>query len=98
MLGLACKESCTTVKPVLSGHSQRSSKMVFKTYYSLMEVKIIAECSKRHSTILLTFIKLPFVIKVFVMSILSGRFRQVLLYIFYFSFKDNGIQNGVEPD
>ena len=28
-----------------------------------------------------TFIKLPFVIKIFVLSILSGRFTQVLLYI-----------------
>ena len=34
-----------------------------------------------HSAILLTFIKLPFVIKLFVMSFLSDRLRQVLLYI-----------------
>ena len=33
-----------------------------------MQVKSIAECSE-HSTILLTFIKLPFVIKIFVLSI-----------------------------
>ena len=33
-----------------------------------------------HSAILSTFIKLPFVIKFFVMSVLSGRFTQVLLY------------------
>ena len=33
-----------------------------------------------HSAILLTFIKLSFVIKFFVLSIFSGRFRQVLLY------------------
>ena len=33
-----------------------------------MQVKSIAECSK-HSAILLTFIKLPFVIKTFVLSI-----------------------------
>ena len=32
-----------------------------------------------HSAILLTFIKLPFAIKTFVLSILSGRLRQVLL-------------------
>ena len=43
-----------------------------------MQVKSIAE----HSEILSTFIKLPFVIKIFVFSILSGRFRQVLLYVF----------------
>ena len=34
-----------------------------------------------HSAILSTFIKLSFVIKVFDLSILSGRFRQVLLYM-----------------
>ena len=33
-----------------------------------------------HSAILLTFIKVPFSIKTFVLSILSGRLRQVLLY------------------
>ena len=36
-----------------------------------------------HSAILLTFIKLPFVIKIFVLSILSGSLRQVLLYSYY---------------
>ena len=34
-----------------------------------------------HSAIRSTFIKLPFVIKIFVLSILSGRFTQVLLYV-----------------
>ena len=34
-----------------------------------------------HSAILLTFIKLPFVLKIFVLSIFSGRLRQVLVYI-----------------
>ena len=33
-----------------------------------------------HSAILSTFIKLPFVIKIFVLSILRGGLRQVLLY------------------
>ena len=33
-----------------------------------------------HSAILLIFIKLPFVTKVFVLSILNGHLRQVLLY------------------
>ena len=33
-----------------------------------------------HSEILATFIKLPFIIKIFVLSILSGCFTQVLLY------------------
>ena len=56
--------------------------MVFKTDYHLMQVKSIAECSKvKHSAILSTFIKLPSVIKIFVLSILSGCLRQVLFYI-----------------
>ena len=46
-----------------------------------MQVKSIAESSKReHSAILLTFIKLPFVIKIIVLYILSGCFTQILLY------------------
>ena len=32
-----------TVKPVLSGHSKRRPKLVFKTNYCLMQVKSIAE-------------------------------------------------------
>ena len=46
-----------------------------------MQGKSIAECSK--GSILqyfLTFIKLPFVIKILFCLFLSGRFRQVLLY------------------
>ena len=35
-----------TVKPVRNGHSQKDQKLVFKTNYSLMQVKSIAECSK----------------------------------------------------
>ena len=35
-----------TVKPVLSGHSKRTPKLVFKTNYCLIQVKSIAECSK----------------------------------------------------
>ena len=46
----------------LSGHSQKDLKLVFKTNYRLMQVKSICN-------ILSTFIKLPFVIKVFVLSI-----------------------------
>ena len=42
-----------TEKPVLRGHSKRRPKLVFKTEYRLMQVKSIAECSKRreHSAI-----------------------------------------------
>ena len=45
-----------------------------KTNYRVMQVK------GEHSAILLTFIKLPFVINVFVLSIFEGPFTQVLLY------------------
>ena len=37
-----------------------------------------------HSAILLTFIKLPFVIKISALSIFSGHFSQVLLYLVMF--------------
>ena len=54
--------------------------MVFKTNYCLMQVKSIAECPKgEHSAIFSTFIKLPFVIKVFVLSIFEWPFTQILL-------------------
>ena len=43
--------------------------LFFKTDYRLMQVKSIAECSREHSAILSTFIKLPFVLKTFVLSI-----------------------------
>ena len=56
-----------TVKPVLSGHSKRRPKLVCKIDYRLMQVKSIAE--GEHSAILSAFIKLPFAIKTFVLSI-----------------------------
>ena len=59
------------------------SVSVFKTNYRLMQVKRIAECSKGHSAILLTLIKLPFVIKTFGLSI----FWLVVLHRFYCIFK-----------
>ena len=39
-----------------------------------MQVKIIAECSKEDSAIPLTFIKLPFVIQLFDLSIFEWPF------------------------
>ena len=42
-----------------------------------------------HSAILSIFIKLPFVIETFVLSILSVRFTQVLLYDIFISESDN---------
>ena len=50
-----------------NGLSQKDQKLVFKTNYRLMQVKSIAEGEP--SAILSTFIKLPFVIKIFVLSI-----------------------------
>ena len=67
-----------TVKTVLSGHSKRT--LDFNTDPRLMQVKGIAEWSKEHSAILSTYTKLPLTIKTFVLSILSGRLGQVLLY------------------
>ena len=57
-------------KTCVIGHSQKD-----KTNYRLMQVKSIAECSKgEHSAKLLTFTKLPFVIKIFVWSIFEWPF------------------------
>ena len=61
-------------KPVLNDHSQKDKKLVLKTKYHLMQVKSIAECSQ-HSAILSTFIKLPFDIKIFVLSIFEWPLR-----------------------
>ena len=47
-----------TVKPVLSGHSKKTNKKVFKTNNLLMQLKSIAECSLEQSALLLTRIKL----------------------------------------
>ena len=52
----------------------KDRKFIFKTNYRLMQVKSIAECSLEHSAILLTFIKLPFVIKIFILSIFEWPF------------------------
>ena len=64
------KDFLNTVKLVTQKEDQ---KLVFKTHYHLLQVKSIAECSAilqgEHSAILSTFIKLPFVIKIFVLSI-----------------------------
>ena len=51
--------------------------MVYKTKYRLMQVKSIAECSKGPSAILSTFIKLPIVIKIIVLSFFEWPFYTV---------------------
>ena len=51
---------------MLNGHSKKEQNLFFKTNYRLMQVKSIA--------ILSTFIKLPFVIKIFLLSIFEWPF------------------------
>ena len=70
-----------TVKPVISGHSKRRPKCVFKTDHGLMQVKSIAECS--NGSILQYFLpslsyhlSLRSLFRLF----LSGRLWQILLY------------------
>ena len=53
-----------TVKPTCKAATQKGQKLVLKANYRLMQVKSIAE-----SAILSTFIRLPFAIKTFVLSI-----------------------------
>ena len=67
-----------------------------------MQVKTIADCSKgrgEHSAILSTFIKVPFVIKIFVLSIFDGCLRQVLLYFLHVLLFDivHNLQSSMEP-
>ena len=44
-------------------------RLAFDTDYRLMQVKILQNAPREHSAILSTFIKLPFVFKIFVLSI-----------------------------
>ena len=68
-----------TVKPVLSRHSKK--KIGFQDQLLLNAGQKYCRMLQREiSAILSTFINLPFTIKAFVLSILSGRLRQVLLY------------------
>ena len=69
-----------TVKPVLSGHSKKTPKIGFQYQESLnASQKYWRMLQREHSAILSTFIKLSFVFKTFVLSIFSGRLRQILL-------------------
>ena len=59
-----------TVKPVLRCHSKRRTKIGFQDQLSLNAgQKYCRMLQAEHSAILWTFIKLPFVIKIFVLSI-----------------------------
>ena len=66
--------------PFYTGLTFKKPKVDFNANSRLMQIKSTAECSTGSILQwLLTFIKLPFVIKAYVLSILSGRFTQVLL-------------------
>ena len=69
-----------TVNPVLNDHSK--TKIGFQDQLSLMQVKVLQNA---HSAILSTNIKLPFDIKIFVLSTFSGHLRQVLLYRLHYA-------------
>ena len=67
-LFLASSLKNVTVKPVLSGHSKKT-KIGFQDQLSLDAGQKYCRMLQGHSAILSTFIKLPFVIKIFVLSI-----------------------------
>ena len=60
-------------KTCLNGKSQKDRKL-FSTNYRLMQVANFARCSMGSSAIVLTSIKLQFVIKIFVLSIFEWPF------------------------
>ena len=64
-----------TVKPVLSGHSKRTQKLVLIPIFGLSRSKVLQDAPLEHSAILSTFIQLPFSIKT------------IVLYIFEWSLK-----------
>ena len=67
-------------KTCLNNHSKRRLKFSFQDQLLLNAGnKYCRMLPLEHSAILLIFIKLPFVIKIFVLSIFSGHLRQVLL-------------------
>ena len=64
-----------TVKPVLSGHSKKDDQLSLNAGQKYRRM-----LQGERSAILSTLFKLPFDIKIFVLSFLSGCLRQVLLY------------------
>ena len=65
----SCRQQ-NTVKPVLSPHSKRRPRIGFQDRFLLNAgQKYCRMLQGEHSAILSTFIKLPFVIKIFVLSI-----------------------------
>ena len=71
-----------TVKPVLNGHSKRRPEIGFQDCLLLNAgQKYCRMLQREHSAIFLTCIKLPYTIKIFVLSFLSVCLRQGLLYV-----------------
>ena len=68
-----------TVKPVLSCRSKKDQKLFFKTDYSLMQVKSIAEFSKR--MLQAPSLSYQLSLRPLFCLFLSDRFRHVLLYL-----------------
>ena len=70
-----------TVKPDVKRPLSKSPKIGFQSQLSLNAgQKCCRMLQGEHSAISLTFIKLSFVIKIVVLSILSDRFTEVLLF------------------
>ena len=69
---------------------KKETKIGLKDRLSLnADQKYCGMLQGEHSAILSRFIKLPFVLKIFVLSMLSGRLRQILLYKTFFFTKIN---------
>ena len=82
-------------KPCIKRPLSKSPKLVFKINYRLMQVKSIAECSKgsilqyfRPNESLLQYFRPSFSyhlsLRYLFYLFLSGRFRQVLLYVLFY--------------
>ena len=67
-----------TIKSVLSGHSKKEDQLSLNAGQ-----KYCRMLQGEHSAILSTFIKLPFVIKIFDLSFLSGCLRPVYCIEYY---------------
>ena len=57
------------VNSVLSSHLKEDQRLVFKTDYCLMQVKVLQNALREHSAILLASIRLSSAFKTFVLSI-----------------------------
>ena len=63
-----------TIKPVLNGHSQIDKKGFQDRLWLNAGQKYCRMLQREHSAILTTFIKLPFVVKIFLLSIFEWPF------------------------